>query len=393
MSLKRNVSVILGTALLGLTVATAAPAWTFPVTGGGGQTHIGNGLMLPIQAAATAATTGTMFPALKIPVAAGSPTVMGTLAKPIKTAGAKSGYQRRLTVPPGVLKKAAAQTTVGVKFSNPTLWAVGTNLNYTWPQAQATFSTGVASLNTVAGNGGTMTYSNTLGSRFGGPGFFAVSGGAPAGILAGGAGAPPNHPTASAPVTLYLYGGVATSLGLPTTTLAPIIAVGAATRLGQGGSSMTTVTDPAISVGTMPGSNAMFSVGMTPSGTILAFTSFIGAATIPVKNVAMSLPGPWTTGQVIIAQPVAKGGAETFTLSGVDSRTAAGGGTISLVSGSLSTRFLTGPNANRGWVRLTLQGLNPADTPTMSPLALAAAAGLLLLAAGYAMRRYSANAA
>ena len=124
------------------------------------------------------------------------------------------------------------------------------------------------------------------------------------------------------------------------------------------------------------------------------FLSFAGTVTGIPGNAAMSQPGPWTTGKVIISQTMpAGGGVEKFTLTGKDERTAAGGGTISLVSGALSTRIITGPNANRGWVRITMNGLNPADTPTMSPVALAAAAGLLLLAAGYAVRRYSAQTA
>jgi hypothetical protein len=51
----------------------------------------------------------------------------------------------------------------------------------------------------------------------------------------------------------------------------------------------------------------------------------------------------------------------------------------------LSQRTGSGPNANRGWVELTL---GPAiGVPALSPAGLAATAGLMLLAAGYAMRR------
>jgi hypothetical protein len=76
---------------------------------------------------------------------------------------------------------------------------------------------------------------------------------------------------------------------------------------------------------------------------------------------ATSKPGPWTTGKVIIANPAAAGGAETFTLSGKDSRGANGAGEIHMVAGSLSTRNATGVNANRGWLRLNLK---PADQPS-----------------------------
>ena len=56
-----------------------------------------------------------------------------------------------------------------------------------------------------------------------------------------------------------------------------------------------------------------------------------------------------------------------------------------MVSGALSTRAATGPNANRGWVRLKLRSQAP--LPSMSPVGLATTAGLMLLVAGYAMRR------
>ena len=38
----------------------------------------------------------------------------------------------------------------------------------------------------------------------------------------------------------------------------------------------------------------------------------------------------------------------------MDNRTLMGGGTLSLVSGALSNRAISGPNANRGWMRLVL---------------------------------------
>ena len=64
-----------------------------------------------------------------------------------------------------------------------------------------------------------------------------------------------------------------------------------------------------------------------------------------------------------------------------------GKGTISLVSGAISNRQVSGPNANRGWIRLNLMRSPEPGVPALSPVALAATAGLMLLAAGYAMRR------
>jgi hypothetical protein len=56
---------------------------------------------------------------------------------------------------------------------------------------------------------------------------------------------------------------------------------------------------------------------------------------------------------VRIVQPSALGDWDTVTITGMDSRVN-GVGTISLVSGALSDRLISGPNANRGWLRLTV---------------------------------------
>jgi hypothetical protein len=72
-------------------------------------------------------------------------------------------------------------------------------------------------------------------------------------------------------------------------------------------------------------------------------------------------------------------------LTGKDARNASGAGVIQMVSGAMSQRTTTFDNANRGWVRLELVALP--GVPSMSPVGLAATAGLLLLAAGYVMRR------
>ncbi len=357
-------------------LAGTAQAETFSLTGGGGQTHIGNGLMLPIQQAAGPATTGTNFPTLLVPVAPGTPTISGTVAKPLLTAGAKRGFQRRLTVPQGVLSKPAAQTTVGIKFSNPFLFAVGTNLKYTWPAAPAVFSTGAVGPVTVVGFGGTMTYSNSLGSRFGGPAQFALAPGAAAGLYPG------------SPITVYLkINGTTPPCTHPAfgggdaACVAGMILAQATGVLGVGGATLTTVMTPGVVI---TGLNiAVVKMGLPPLGTITA--AALAASTPLPTNMATSQPGPWTTGKIIISNPAAGGAGEKFTLSGKDSRTALGGGVIQMVSGALSARPTSGANANRGWVQLELAKLT--SVPSMSPLGLAAMVGLLLLAFGYATRR------
>ncbi len=360
-------------------VAGTAQAETFSLTGGGGQGHIGNGLMLPIQSAATAATTGTNFPNLGIPVAPGAQTVTGTVAKPLITVGTKRAFQRKLVVPAGVLLKEAAQTTVGLRFSNPTLYAVATNLKFSWPAAPAVFSTGAVGPVTVAGFGGTMTYSNSLGSRFGGPAQFALS---PPAV---GAGLYPGSPITvfldigpgEPPCTHPQFGGPPEGAAC----VAGMILAQATGIFGVGGATATTVMTPGVVI---PGKSvAVLKMGAVPLGTI-TFAALAVTAAIPT-NMATSQPGPWTTGKIIISNPAAGGAGEKFTLSGKDSRTIHGAGTIQMVAGALSARTTSGPNANRGWIQLELGTLTP--VPSMSPLGLAAMVGLLLLAFGYATRR------
>jgi hypothetical protein len=387
MSFKRLV-LIAFVAAVALVLSATAHAAKFSLTGGGGQAHIGNGLALPIQ---QAVPNGTTFPSLKVPHVPGA-TVSGTTQKPLLTAMAtaagpvtKQGYQRKLVVPVGVLAKSAAQTTVGVKFSNPTLFAVGTNLNWVWPAAPAVFSTGAAvPVPVVSVLGGKMTYSNTLGSRFGGAAQFLLSPGAAAGLIA-------------APVTIY--GKInASPTGTPACThpvfpgganpacVAGILGAfpSATGLLGPGGAAFATVMTAGVP-GIAPNVAAV-KLGLTPLGTISA-AALVATAGLPT-NKATSAGGQWTTGQIIIEHPTAAGAGEKFTLSGKDSRTAGGRGTIQMVSGAISKRNFTGPNANRGWVELQLdKDFADGNVPAMSPSLLAAVGGLILLAGGYAARR------
>ena len=82
---------------LGLVAGTAQATHQFSLVGGGGQIHIGNGLALPIQQAATVLQTGTVFPPLGIGVRAGdAPVITGTVDKPLIVVGEKRGWQRML---------------------------------------------------------------------------------------------------------------------------------------------------------------------------------------------------------------------------------------------------------------------------------------------------------
>jgi hypothetical protein len=126
--------------------------------------------------------------------------------------------------------------------------------------------------------------------------------------------------------------------------------------------------------------------GASPRGTISLFAWTGGNAT-GLTNMASSSGFPWTTGMLTIKATAAGGGGESWKITGKDNRNTKGVGIIKMVSGSLSQRSTTGDNANRGWVRLNLMRSPEPGVPALSPVALAATAGLMLLAAGYAMRR------
>jgi hypothetical protein len=99
---------------------------------------------------------------------------------------------------------------------------------------------------------------------------------------------------------------------------------------------------------------------------------------------ASSTAFPWTTGRLTISAAGATP-AEKFILTGGDTRNATGVGAVQMVAGAVSTRVTVGDNANRGWVRLVLQDLSV--VPALSPMSLAATAGLMLLVGGYMARK------
>lgn len=391
------------------------PLRQFSLTGGGGQIQIGGGLPLPIQATCNATCTLTNFPPLLIP-AVPAATVQGTTAMAVG---------QKLVVPKGVLSKPAAFKILGQFDNNPNLYAVATNLRYTWPAAPATFSTAArtGSITTViaGGPGQSIRYSNVLSRKFGGPAQFALSVGAVPGPP-GGAG-PAGDLNGAVGVTLYAIPPALRPIGNPpcthsafATALAPFpggdpvgginvngfcvaaIANALATGLAApgGGQPLTPaiVTTPGGTPAAIPGGPAP-GVGVVkagtgalhpagPKGTISLF-AYTPAGNPGFTNMASSSGFPWTTGMLTIQAALASGAPETWMITGKDSRTAMGAGTIQMVSGSLSLRTETGDNANRGWIRLELARLTP--VPSMSPLGLAAMVGLLLLAFGYATRR------
>ncbi|MCH7868794.1 MAG: hypothetical protein IH881_13950 [Myxococcales bacterium] len=368
--------------MLGILCAGSAQARNYSLIGGGAQLHVGQGLALPIQAAV--AQTGAAFPPLLI------------TAQPVNVVGTTAmAFQQKVTVPAAAMKRVATQQTVGVFASNPAVYAVGTNLNYTWPTAAAVFSTGARTGATTttftALTSQSITYSNSLNSKFGGPAQFALS---PNAVTSGlsplaavtiyaAVGVPPpcTHtvydPGMTAPfpsagcVAAILY-------ALPTGVGGPGRAATLASVLTPGG------TPAAVAIGALiPGAGpALLNAAGTPAvfnfGPALTPEGGFNAAPL---NAATSKGFPWTTGKIIIKAPGALGGPETFTLTGGNTFTGGGQRTIQMVSGALSIRSFTGQNANRGWVRLIL--LPVGSGSAMGPIGIAMAATLM----GYLLYR------
>ena len=424
MSLKRLVIVFL---LLGLGFAGTAAGGTNKYSvadGSGGQMQIGGGLPLPIQATCNATCTGTNFP----------PLLLGPVRFASVTQTTTRTTAQKLMVPKGVLSRGAvvpAPNILGQADNNPALYAVATNMKWTWPETARTFSlsrrTGNTTTTFVAGGGRSIRYSNALGRKFGGPAHFALYLGPPG--APGGAG-PPGDLNAKAAATLYIIavqptgqppcthaafgnthpagaacvaaiahvlptGGTLASRGLAAPggglgsapfTNGPLVPFTVTTPGGTPGA----FTPPIVPItvpgrhrfGPIPGAGAV-KAGASPRGTISLFA--FGTAT-GLTNMASSSGFPWTTGMLTIKATAAGGAGESWKITGGDNRNANGVGAIKMVSGALSQRITTGDNANRGWVKLVLDRPKP-GVPALSPVALAATAGLMLLAAGYAMRR------
>ncbi|MEE3328583.1 MAG: hypothetical protein VX252_14690 [Myxococcota bacterium] len=104
---------------------------------------------------------------------------------------------------------------------------------------------------------------------------------------------------------------------------------------------------------------------------------------------------PWTTGMITVSETGFNGTKPASTVlvnTGTDNRTSMGVGTITLVAGAITHRYSNnnpaGPNpqnfAAMDIVNMTFGG---SPVPAMSPMGLASAAVLIVLAVGYAFRK------
>jgi hypothetical protein len=124
-------------------------------------------------------------------------------------------------------------------------------------------------------------------------------------------------------------------------------------------------------------------VTVNPLGTIVGITATGLGPGLP--NPATSWGGPWTTGMLTVSQP-ASVPPGIFVLSGTDARVPPlGTGSISLVSGAISVRGLSGPNANRGWLNLSV-GPVLSHVPVMPVAAMIALIAAIAVSGAFFLR-------
>ena len=404
--LARRFSVLVASMMLGaFAAAGTARAAAYPLAAGGGsglQYHIGGGLALPIQPKVTMG--GTVFPPLLVPPLGGATSPTGFV---LQTSGPDP---KNITINYQVLGRAAAYKQVGVFKDNPAVFEVGTNLSVRFPQTSATgmFGLGLRTGATTTtfttpvllANNSTIRYSNTLGQRFGGPAQFFVGnpGVKPVGGLYAGvnatvwvrAGGPAGVPPCAHPAFVGAGGNPACVAIL--IQAAPNLAATAAVWGAAVGATVTTPGGLPSALATVPGATMTAKpkkgpepgiqvVSANAAGSVLmsAFTAMAPTAMTGLTNMAASTGYPWTTGMLTLAAPAAGGGGELFMITGMDTRVG-GVGAIQLVTGTLSRRTVTGPNANRAWLRLAI----PEPSATLGTLG---ALGMLALCHALARKR------
>jgi hypothetical protein len=418
MSLKRfTLPFVCVLLVLGWVGAAGAQQTYILGAGSGQQVQIGGGLPLPIQLTdgpdgGTTPDWGLSGPAASMgPGAKVYPPLLIKRAHPFVTvmgAGA-AGPGQKLTIPTGVLSRPPEYNILGVNAQNNKLYAVATNLGFKWPAAQATFMQRTmtpkigGTINfftstpdrvykvTLAPGSRVVTYKNTMASPFGGVARGNISTVKGSGIkpslavtVYGIAKIPTGNPPCTHP---FFLGGVG---GNPACAAALLKAIPAPTGVIGATALFTTTT----AGGALPGKNvAIVKATGTPKGTIKAALLAATNTAVPTNMVTGSTGFFWTTGRLALHATGAVGTPEHWVISGSDMRTAGGAGTVSLVSGSLSLRMSSGPNANRGWVVLVLS--DPDKVPSISEVGLAVLVVLLLgiaVAAQLRLRRSSATA-
>lgn len=356
--------------MIGIAGLLAALAWggtssaqgTFSLTGAndGVQWQIGTGLPLPVGTAgiffggmsmADAAT----FPPLNMPPAPGKAVVQDLTT-------AQGGAVR---MPAGLFARAAGPSPNVIPLfpSNPAVFQVGTSIDFAFPSTQATFAPGggpgAAVFFTTFGAGDAVISYSGGSKAFGGAAQFLAQAGPGAGT--GQLNNPTNTAANGPPVASVWINFLGKAPA--TVTQVALVGAGGTNSLARVGAS---VNSPPVTTMWGPGGVVVVNVNRTTTangavnadccivGPVGTINSSVGpVAAFPSNMVIGSKGFPWTTGTITISHPRANGGPEVFFLKGTDTRVA-GVGNLSLVSGALSDRTLSGPNANRGWLRMTL---------------------------------------
>jgi hypothetical protein len=327
-----------------------------------GQLQIGTGLPLPVGPAGifrggmTPINGGTMgggpipdgpgvafWPPLSIERA---PTSMGSIMQNQSTAQGGA-----ITIPAGVLTNmvgGAPRAGIGVFNTNPAVLMVRTTINYAWPDVAATFAPGGAPgvpsgppVVLTGPGGGSITYNGGT-KAFGGAGQFAIAAGPFAGTIKI---APQGGKIPIASVWINFQGKA------PANATRALL-VGASNPLGVAAPGAPGTVVGTTMFGQVPLAIRQFTAMLGANGTVPLANSF-GLAPNTMTNMVTGTQGfPWTTGFITVTAPGAAP-AESFYQSGADTRVA-GNGNLSMVSGALGLRKLSGANANRGWVNLTI---------------------------------------
>lgn len=316
--------------------------------GSGGQLQIGGGLPLPVGPAGIFNGGKTFADRANFP----------PLLVPPRNLVVKELVGGGLQLPAGLLSRMApgVPNPIAVFPQNPKVFQVATSIDYRFPAAGATFAPngGPGDATLVTGGGGRAIY-NAGPNQFGGAAQFAIAPGVAAGTARLGQSAGGIKPIASVWLNF-------TAMAPASVMAVAVVGASAPNGLAQAGAPIaapvatTMFPRPPNGFGAVNVGTAMaFPVGV--AGTIMGslYPIFpLGAAVPGLTNMVTASKGfPWTTGTITLSQPGAVP-AEIFFLKGQDTRNVAGEGNISLVSGALSLRKLSGPNGNRGWLSLTL---------------------------------------
>jgi len=337
--MSRSISISMVSCLLAATPAAAQTQY-YTVTGGA-QFQIGNRMALPLQNPKTnmGGPIGTtqMFPPLLIPV---NPS-------PNKAWVQETGSvdPRPIRIPPGVLyRKSPGRKALGGQ--GPKLLEVRTNVDFSAPPSalgtavlKAGGRTGAPNVTFTGPNAGSVVrYQKTV-AQFGGPLQTRLGAVTPIREFAFlGHKLPCKHPT---------FGGIDFTCQAQLIAFSP----GSLAVFGAPAGFTAMTSAPA------PMSPNIIDASI-PAPSFLIAKSASAVMSGVLTDHATSAGFPWTTGRVVVSQPSALGVFEKFTITGMDSRQM-GLGTISLVSGALSVRKYSGPNANRGWLRLTVPEPGP----------------------------------